>query len=254
MKFLSARGMAKVSINAALKCITPPVGPLLENRVLKTNFSALILAPHPDDEIIGCFHLIESDSRNNRFSVAIITQDERVPGLWQRRFGESQEVLSGMHVESVGNWGFRDGGLDAQRAELKEKLTAETANYDYVVCTAPNDRTPDHATLASVALEAVPHDRLIWYRSTWFVFRLIDADFYRVGSAAAKTAAIGKFVSQDGIDLARTLEFAKWEGQCLHLAPGLSVEGFQFASTDRLAERPLNSISIGALFDAVGWL
>ncbi|CAM5353734.1 hypothetical protein TMEC54S_01842 [Thauera mechernichensis] len=222
--------------------------------VFKPGAKCLIIAPHPDDEVIGCYYLL----RNSQFShlvfdVAIVTDDEGLPGLADRRFAETISATEGLNIRQVYRWGFVDGKVIQQAALLKDKLRSSAGLYDYIFSPAPNDTTADHSVVASVALEVVERSKLIWYRSTAFTFKLAHADFIAIGDQDEKALAIRRYVSQREIAFKRTLAFERWES-AEHLSNVNSgAEAYIFADLNHLAQVPIDTLSLRSVFAVWSW-
>ena len=56
----------------------------------------LIIAPHNDDEVIGCWHFMEAVSELADIEIAFVTHAQNDQGLTQRRREESTKALSPM--------------------------------------------------------------------------------------------------------------------------------------------------------------
>ncbi|HEX5009132.1 MAG TPA: PIG-L deacetylase family protein [Planctomycetota bacterium] len=132
-----------------------PVGPVL------------VVAPHPDDEILGCGGAIALHvRRGDRVHVALVTAGEG-GGDPQRRTEESRAAANLLGRTDVTSLGARDGAV-AQDAGLPERLEALVARERPVVVYAPSpfELHPDHlATLraTAVALRRGPPPRLLLY-------------------------------------------------------------------------------------------
>lgn len=178
--------------------------------------SALIVAPHPDDEAIGAFGLISRLRwRGARVRVLIATDGagshpnslrwSRARLVAQRR-RETRAVLAriGVAARDVRFLGLPDGGMTAGgtmvRATLARAL-AQGRGHDLLVIPAQDDDHPDHRIVAAVAAECPAVRRLeylVWpnrqTRARPATHRLALGP-----SGAAKRGAILRYYSQFGM-------------------------------------------------------
>ena len=136
-----------------------------------------IIAPHNDDEVIGCMHLMEAISGIATIDVIIVTKHVDSAVLTYQRRLETEAALESLEINKIINWNFPDGDVAKFSAAIRSKFQRLLATCDIVLCPAPNDKTTDHITIAQVALQELPCEQLIWYRSTWWTFEC--AKFYR---------------------------------------------------------------------------
>ncbi|MEM9290103.1 MAG: PIG-L family deacetylase [Acidobacteriota bacterium] len=121
---------------------------------------ALVLAPHQDDEVLGCGGVIaEVVGAGGEVEVIFLTDGsggvEEIAdreAYAQRRRQESAEVadLMGFHAVS---WEFPDGALAHHGEELEEKLAAALQSFepDLLLVISPLEVTSDHrATFAAL--------------------------------------------------------------------------------------------------------
>lgn len=203
-----------------------------------------VLAPHNDDEVIGCWFLMEALSGLADIRVVVVTYNSDNPDLTACRRDETRTVLAGIGIFDIQHWDIPDGSAHSFAPRIAEQISAMAVDYDFVLCPAPNDRTPDHIPVAQAAYDGLPAEKLIWYRSTWWTFPVRNADFKVTGDFSAKKAALACFKSQAHISLFRCLIYSRFES---FLAYGTfsAAEAFTFASVEKLAAKPLNSISLG---------
>lgn len=139
--------------------------------------SALIIAPHPDDETIGAYGLIRAlKARAARVRVLIVPDgagSHPASNRWPRRrlIAERQsESLAAMRrigvmAGDVTFLGLADGGLDrgdSTRTTLRRAATRYS--YDLLVIPADDDDHPDHRAVAA-AFRRSPARRveyLVW--------------------------------------------------------------------------------------------
>jgi LmbE family N-acetylglucosaminyl deacetylase len=174
-------------MNAAL-----PSGPL--------GGTLLVLAPHFDDEVLGCGGLLAGLEDKAQVRVVIVC-DGRGSAEWRRpapasgapdigaiRAAESRAALGllGIAGSQVSGLNFPDGTLTARERELAvalERLVADV-NPRYILAPFRFDRHPDHMALgrAAMRLPAVKEGRatLLEY-FVYFRFRLFPGgDIRRV--------------------------------------------------------------------------
>lgn len=211
-----------------------------------------IIAPHNDDEVIGCWFLMQELAGQADISVIVATSHARDPDLRARRQQETRTALARIGISNVEHWDIPDGSANAFVPQLQERLTSAAANHDYVLCPAPNDRTPDHVPIANAACEIIPVEKLIWYRSTWWTFTSENADFEVRGKFSDKKAALACFKSQKHVALLRSVFFSRIE-TLLTSGKLEPTEQFMFASKGKLSSAPLNSISLRHVLRLLVW-
>ena len=120
----------------------------------------LVLAPHPDDEVIGCGGLVASHLREQRQVRIVVATDGAEAGDAVRRQAESRrgvEILGGAPIEFLG---FPDRALDAQRDACGGRLAAVLRDWkpDLVLVPSPVEFHPDHLALSVAFCELVQRD------------------------------------------------------------------------------------------------
>lgn len=138
--------------------------------------SALILAPHPDDETLGCGGVIARKvAAGTPVTVAILTDGRNQPGSPQwtveetvaARAAEASDALSrlGLAPESVRWAGFVDGTLAEHEDQVAKTVDALVAELrpDEVYATGAWEPHPDHAALGRAARRCVRSARLYEY-------------------------------------------------------------------------------------------
>ncbi len=176
--------------------------------------SAVVVAAHPDDEVLGAGGLISVlAAAGARLRLVAVTDGEGShrgradpATLAARRTAETAAALSalGAGTAEVIRLGLPDAGLAGRDDELAAALAPLTAGFD--VCLAPwdGDLHPDHETAGRAARRAAP--RVLCY-PVWMWHWASPADprvpwnqALRVPlpprAAAMKRAAIGCFASQ----------------------------------------------------------
>lgn len=176
--------------------------------------SAVIVAAHPDDEVLGAGGLISVlAAAGARLRLVAVTDGENShrgradpDALAARRMAETAAALRmlGAETAEVVRLRLPDGGLTDHEDELAATLSQLAAGFD--ACFAPwdHDMHPDHETAGRAARRAVP--RVLFY-PVWMWHWASPADprvpwdrALRVplppDAAARKRAAIGCFASQ----------------------------------------------------------
>jgi len=181
---------------------------------------AVIVAPHPDDEVLGCGGLLHAIARLPRqlLLVAVSNGEGSHPGsaryapgaLAGIRVRESARALCrlGAHAAQVEYLQLPDGQLAAHETTLQARLRERLDRRDVVFCTWAHDGHPDHEA-AGRATHAACRERgarlygvPVW---TWHWARPGDSRVpwrtaFRVplddAAMAAKRAALHEFRSQ----------------------------------------------------------
>jgi len=143
--------------------------------VAATSRSALVLAPHPDDETIGCGGTILRKTDAGAHVVVVIAAD----GEDLVRRAEATEACRRLGVprEQVRFLAFPDGDLSAHVGEVRDSLRAviQETRPDDIYIPSPIDNHPDHRTLAA-AVDMVEPATLagckvyaypVWFWNRW---------------------------------------------------------------------------------------
>lgn len=201
-----------------------------------------IVAPHNDDEVVGCWHFMETMVGSAEIGVIVVTCHTDDAVLTETRRSETRQALLSVGVTELSYWDIADGGAVDALDQLEGLMSELENGWDYIFCPAPNDLTFDHVPIAKAATAKISSVKLVWYRSTWWTFRMRDADIIFVGSIRSKIRALSVFKSQKKIALARGVWLSVFEH--LRLKHQLSsAEGFVYARDTVLVADPLNSIS-----------
>jgi LmbE family N-acetylglucosaminyl deacetylase len=155
----------------------------------------LVLAPHPDDEVIGCGGLIAQHLRERR-SVRVLvatdgTEAEAVPDRDEYRATREAESRRGLSLLGAGAdisfLRFPDRALGQHLDELQPALAALLREYrpDLIAVTSPIEIHPDHAALARALCELVQRDETLF--ADLAVTRVA---FYEVGQPIRPNALV----------------------------------------------------------------
>jgi LmbE family N-acetylglucosaminyl deacetylase len=121
----------------------------------------LVLAPHPDDEVIGCGGLVAQHLREGRAVRIVIATDGAEAGDAPAREEESRrgiEVLGNAEVQFLR---FPDRGLNDDAGELlREQLLA--FRPDLVLVPSPVEIHPDHVALSRIFCELIQRDESLF--------------------------------------------------------------------------------------------
>lgn len=161
----------------------------------------LVLAPHPDDEVIGCGGLVAQHLREQRQVRVLVATDGAEGGDAAQRKEESRRALATLGDAAIEFLGIRDRQL-AELPQLKDALLAYRP--DLILVPSPIEIHPDHLALARLFCELVQRDDTLF--ADLAVARVA---FYEVGQplrpnaivdisdvADAKYAAIAEHRSQ----------------------------------------------------------
>jgi len=170
----------------------------------------LVLAPHPDDEVLGCGGVLAACAATAAVRVWIASDGAAgLPGPERARQAElraeeSRRAAALLGVSDLRFAGLPDGRLGAEWT-LTERIVQAIEDFDpqLVLAPSPLEHHPDHAALASAACAALarrPGLRALLYGINTPVPAgvLFDVSAF----AAAKHAALRCFASQDGAALA----------------------------------------------------
>jgi LmbE family N-acetylglucosaminyl deacetylase len=150
----------------------------------KPSQNALILAPHPDDETLGCGGTIKLiSSGGGHVEVVFLTRGElglepgteaaqaACDGLAERR---TQEALAACQLLGIANATFLDGpdGRLHTQPELSANLANLLESHDYrsVFAPWPRDGHSDHATTFELLRAALMHSGKeldVWLYEVW---------------------------------------------------------------------------------------
>lgn len=167
--------------------------------------SVLVLAAHPDDEVIGCGGALALHHRKgDRIKVVFATDGagarprrRRRPELARLRRREARAAGKILGVDEFEFWGYPDGRLSrADGVDERVKALLEREAPDVVYRPLAQDPNPDHDRLAG-AFEGAARGRRLWNLGyeVWSLARrpsLIDI----TEVWALKEAALRRYVSQ----------------------------------------------------------
>lgn len=114
----------------------------------------LVLAPHPDDDILGCggwMHSLQTEGRN-RIKVVFITSGN-LGGDPAQRESEARAGLETLGISDCDFWRYPDGKLP-ENAALGERIAKLVRDWlpDSIALPSPFEIHPDHRRLTRVTL------------------------------------------------------------------------------------------------------
>ncbi len=141
--------------------------------------TVLIVAPHPDDEVIGCGGLIARlVEGGNEPQIIVMTGGE---GSHGKDFSESEAIVKarrsltrqalsilGVPEQNLHELDFPDGGISAeseQMVRLKELI--ESIKPDTVLVPHWGEGWPDHVNTAKIVKNLVPSSTDVWEYCVW---------------------------------------------------------------------------------------
>jgi LmbE family N-acetylglucosaminyl deacetylase len=164
----------------------------------------LVLAPHPDDEVIACGGLLAQHLREGRAVRVAIATNGAQAGDVATREDESRRGLASLGNAEVVFLGFPDRGLGDEAApQLREQLLE--FRPDLVLVPSPTEIHPDHVALSRVFCELIQRDETLFadLAITRVAFYEVSAPLPRPNAlvdisdvADAKYSAIAEHTSQ----------------------------------------------------------
>src|SRR3954447_6648822 len=168
----------------------------------------LVLAPHPDDEVIGCGGLMALHLRERRKVHVVIATDGAQAGDAAQRDAESRAALASLGDATIEFLRFPDRKL-AEARELDDRISAILREWkpDLIAVPSPLEIHPDHIALSRAFCDLIARDA-----SLFADLAVARVAFYEVSAplrpnalvditsvADAKFAAIAMHVSQSAM-------------------------------------------------------
>ena len=124
----------------------------------------LVLAPHPDDEVIGCGGLIALHVREKRQVRVIVATDGAEAGNAKVREDESRRALAILGRIECEFLRLGDRRLAEESASLKTRLRETLLGYkpDLIAVPSAVEIHPDHAALARGLVELIQQDESLF--------------------------------------------------------------------------------------------
>ncbi|MEA2341880.1 MAG: hypothetical protein QOF63_49 [Thermoanaerobaculia bacterium] len=119
----------------------------------------LVLAPHPDDEVIGCGGLVALHLREGRKVHVVVATDGAQAGDASQREAESRAALALLGDATIAFLGFPDREL-SDAHELGDRLAAILREWkpDLIAVPSPLEIHPDHVALSRVFCDLIARD------------------------------------------------------------------------------------------------
>jgi LmbE family N-acetylglucosaminyl deacetylase/glycosyltransferase involved in cell wall biosynthesis len=129
----------------------------------------LVLAPHPDDEVIGCGGVV-AQHLNGGSSVRVVVATDGgqagVPGIREEESRKALAQLAPVHSAqcTVHFLGYPDRELASHRDELSQRLAGILREYrpDLILVCSPIEFHPDHLALATTFCELIQRDETLF--------------------------------------------------------------------------------------------
>src|SRR5436309_181654 len=119
----------------------------------------LVLAPHPDDEVIGCGGLVALHLRERRKVHVVIATDGAQAGDAAQRESESRAALASLGDATIEFLRFPDRKL-ADARELDDRISAILREWkpDLIAVPSPLEIHPDHVALSRAFCDLIARD------------------------------------------------------------------------------------------------
>jgi LmbE family N-acetylglucosaminyl deacetylase len=119
----------------------------------------LVLAPHPDDEVIGCGGLVALHLRENRPVHVVVATDGAQAGDASQRESESRTALALLGDATIEFLRFPDREL-ANAGDLDQRLAAILREWkpDLIAVPSPLEIHPDHVALSRAFCDLIARD------------------------------------------------------------------------------------------------
>ena len=169
----------------------------------------VIIAPHPDDETLGCGLLIADAVRKGvNVAVVVLTDGQaehpdsrRWPAaaLGALRRSELRRAMArlGARRSAMRSMGWRDGQLDQTGSALRLRAVLHTLRADVVVAASPDDHHPDHRAGWRLAVAATRKTGMVLMPyAVWSRLETAPQGRVRDAGSAAKNWAMRAYRSQ----------------------------------------------------------
>ncbi len=156
---LGLKSWARSLVSVSWRRLFDAIGKEIAQEI--TQSSLLVLAPHPDDETLGCGATIVHCRGAGRPVTVVVASDGR---LGQVGFAPSSELADVRREELVKGvsvlcepelvWlGYADGTLSHHEAEMTAQIERLILEHrpDFILSTSASDPHPDHAAVGRVA-------------------------------------------------------------------------------------------------------
>ena len=140
----------------------------------------LIVAPHPDDEIIGCGGLIAHLVKENKAPhVVIMTGGEGSHHgccdtssgdivAARRRLTRNAAAIVGLPIENIHELNYPDGGISMNNTETDRlKALIDELQPDTILVPHWGEGWSDHIQTAEIVKKIAPHSAKLWMYCVW---------------------------------------------------------------------------------------
>ncbi|HPR65320.1 MAG TPA: PIG-L family deacetylase [Thermoanaerobaculia bacterium] len=213
----------------------------------------VVLAPHPDDEVLGAggsMALLAAQGR--KVHVHILTGGSE-QGDPETRQSESRKAMETLGIDEPTFHDFPDRGLSSREGDLKELILSilHEENPDCLILPGPHEAHPDHRALAAVLLtllhELRPGDRdfgLIRDLTLAFMEISLPQQINHLVDISSvietKSRALALFSSQQAFrDYAEKMAGLNAYRSTTLLPPATHAEGFRVMAAGSAALHPL---------------
>jgi GT2 family glycosyltransferase/LmbE family N-acetylglucosaminyl deacetylase len=116
----------------------------------------LVLAPHPDDEILGCAGLMSRISTEKGTVKVVVVTDGGLGGDPQTRQQESDAGLAALGLAPAAHWGYPDGALPLDHTiQQQYRQLVRKVRPTHIALPSPFEAHPDHRRLTRGLLQAL---------------------------------------------------------------------------------------------------
>ncbi|NVK20924.1 MAG: PIG-L family deacetylase [Kangiellaceae bacterium] len=222
------------------------VKPIIPLKKILAGTKVVILIPHSDDEVLGCYNFIKENGLRLEIELILVTRTAN-PEINAKRVIESKRALTGLPFKKLYFWELEEGRLEENKEKLRSNLKSIDGLYDYVFTLAPNDTTNDHSYISDSTSKNIKKSKVVYYRSTSITFNIMDASFYCKGTFLDKKNALRHYKTQDSINLINTIKYNRNEALILGYSKKYAIEAFIFAEDFNENQKAINSLSTGSL-------
>jgi LmbE family N-acetylglucosaminyl deacetylase/glycosyltransferase involved in cell wall biosynthesis len=218
----------------------------------------LVLAPHPDDEVIGCGGLVALHLREHRPVRIVVVTDGAEAGDRQVREEESRKAVGAIGPAEIEFLRFADRQVDRQLSSLQDRILPiiEAFKPDLIAVPSPVEIHPDHLAVSRAFCDLVQkHEQLFADRA------IARVAFYEVSApirpntlvdissvADAKYTAIDAHASQLALRPYRAYAEGLNAYRSMTLAPDVKFAEAYWV----MPLRDMRTLPFSAIRDAVG--
>lgn len=141
----------------------------------------LLLAPHPDDEIIGCGGLLSRLIAQGKDVIVIVlsngaeshrgccnTPKEEIVAA-RRQLSKDAAKIIGLSLENVHSLNFSDGRINAQHPEMEQlKVLIAEIKPDVILVPHSGEGWSDHLATREIGLQIAPQNASVYEYCVWF--------------------------------------------------------------------------------------